>query len=476
MRNTKSKLYQAMQYNDTRTENNMPAHSTSGNSVLDMFFKMGGTRSWGEEQIISLFEDAFSDDSILALKAMFYNRDVRGGQGERRSFRLMFGWLATSNPELAKRVIHLVPFYGRWDDLFAGLYTDIEQDVADFIYDALAEGNTLAKKWMPRENKKNKVIAHRLMELMNLSADEYRHLIALHGEVTENLMCENRWEDVNYNHVPSVASKKYRSAFGRHDADRYGKWLAALESGDKSVKINAGAIFPHDIVRPYLHNRSGVDRTLEAQWKALPDFVGEGVSFIPVVDTSASMHGDLAWEVAFALGVYLAERNKSVFEGAYITFSSDAKLIMLDNGSLKTKVHTFVKNAIVADTNLESVYNLILSKAKAGKVAAEDMPTHILILSDMQFNQGVEDPSFNAQEMMRAKFERAGYAVPQVVYWNLRSSEGTPVKYNETGTALVSGFSPSLMQSLLAGELTPEKMMLKVLNGERYAAVEEALQ
>jgi hypothetical protein len=477
----KSKLYNAIQSNDARTENGAITHSTSGSAVLDMFFKMGGMRGQDESAIIDLFANAYFEDRILAIKAMFYNRDVRGGQGERRSFQIMFKWLCENAPRNAKLVFDLIPEYGRWDDLFVALDTDLYSNIVVFLHQNLLKGNVLLKKWMPRENKSKRDLAVSLMEAFNMTAKQYRQAIALHGEVVENEMCANEWSEINYNHVPSIASKKYRSAFGKHDADRYGNWLSALESGSPEAKINAGAIFPHDITAPYLDNKYGsrVDRTLEAQWKALPDYVQEGVNFIAVVDTSASMHMEsaqngLAGKVAFALGIYLAERNKSVFKDAVITFSRIAQLIPL-TGTLQNKVRTLLGKSIVEDTNLESVFNLILDKAVAGRVAQEDMPNNILILSDMQFNVGTESMSDSAMSMIKRKYAKAGYEMPHLIYWNLRSSNGVPVKFDEQGTCLVSGFSPSIMQSLLGGAMTPMNMMLKVLDSERYAVIEERL-
>jgi hypothetical protein len=220
-----------------------------------------------------------------------------------------------------------------------------------------------------------------------------------------------------------------------------------------------------------------LDRTLEAQWKALPNYVQDDDSYIAVVDTSGSMHGSqdngLAGKVAFALGIYLAERNKSVFKDAVITFSRVARLIEL-KGTLQNKVNTLLRNAIIENTNLESVFDLILNKAVAGNVSQEDMPNNVLILSDMQFDSGA-DRNDNAMRMIAKKYATAGYEMPQLIYWNLRSSNGVPVKFDEKGTCLVSGFSPSIMQSLLGGTLTPMNMMLKVLDSERYAEIENRL-
>lgn len=477
----RSKLYNAIQSNDARTENGMVTHSTSGSAVLDMFFKMGGMRGQDESAIIDLFSNAYYEDSILAIKAMFYNRDVRGGQGERRSFQIMFKWLCENQPRDAKLVFDLIPEYGRWDDLFVGMDTSLYANIIVFLHKNLMAGNVLLKKWMPRENKAKGALAVSLMEAFGMSPKQYRQAIALHGEVVENQMCAGEWSEINYNHVPSIASKNYRSAFGTHDAERYGEWLSALESGSKDAKINAGAIFPHNIVAPYLDAKysTTIDRTLEAQWKALPDFVQEGVNFVAVVDTSGSMHQEvfehgLAGKVAYALGIYLAERNKSVFKDAVITFSRVAKLIEL-KGTLRQKVDTLIENAIVQNTNFESVFNLILDKAVAGGVAEEDMPDNIIVLSDMQFDEGVDRVNDSAMSMIARKYAQAGYTMPQIIYWNLRSSNGVPVKFDEKGTCLVSGFSPSLMQSLLGGAPTPMNMMLDVLDRERYAEIENRL-
>jgi len=475
-----NKLYNAIQNNDMLTENGMPTHSTSGSYLLDMFFKMGSARSMKDQDILSMFISAYQENPVLAIKAMFYNRDVRGGQGERRSFQIMFKWLCENVPSYAKLVFDLVPEYGRWDDLFVGLDSSLYPQIVSFIHQNLMEGNVLLKKWMPRENKSKSDLALALMEALGMSPREYRKAIALHGEVVENFMCSNEWMAINYSHVPSVASKNYRKAFSRHDAERYVEWLSAIEKGDDpKVKINAGAIFPHDILRAYLGSTRPsltVDRTVEAQWKALPDFVNEGLNFIAVVDTSQSMESDLAWEVAFALAIYLGERNKSVFKDAFITFSRIAKLIRFpSNASLREKLNEILKHRIVEDTNFESVFKLILDKAVAGKVSQEDMPTHVIVLSDMQFNPARNVPSDNAQQMIERMYAKAGYSVPQIIYWNLRSSNGVPVKFDESGTCLVSGYSPSLMQSLLDGQLTPMNMMLAVLDRKRYALIEERL-
>ena len=465
-------LFRAISTNDEVTENGMPTNSTSSNFVLDMFFKMGGSRGMNDKEIISMFSRAMSENPLLATKALFYNRDVRGGQGERRSFRVMFNYLSTIFPDIAKKLLVFVPEYGRWDDLFTTLGTPVWSETTDLILSALKNGDKLCAKWMPRENKKFKDIADILMEDWELSPKQYRKLISGNTQVVENLMCSNKWGKVNYNHVPSKAVNQYRNAFSRHDPERFVAWLESLKKPESGNKIHAGAIFPHDIVKKYI-NGGRQDEVLETQWKAQPNYLPEGRRILPVCDVSGSMStGDgLPMEVCISLGIYLAERNVGPFKDGFITFSNRPELQILSGKTLHSRVSQLHRAHWEMNTNLESVFSLILGRAIQFKLPEEDMPTDILILSDMQFDQAMRNPADSVIRMIRSDYLTAGYEIPNVIFWNLRTSNGIPVKFDEKGTALVSGFSPSIMKSLLGGELTPEFMMLKVLNSERYSKI-----
>lgn len=474
MAKRKSSLISAIQTKDIETENGMPTHSTSGDSVMDLFFKQGASRA-NIVDLVGLFSSAFKENVLLSVKSMFYNRDIRGGQGERDTFRAMLTWLAVNKPKIAEKVLHLVPEYGRWDDLLAVVDTPVEHMLKDLILENIS--NVLLRKWMPRENKSKGDVAKKLMKLLGVNAVEYRKMFSTNDETVENFMTSKRWSEINYSHVPSVASSRLRTAFHRNDGERYTDYLEKLEKGDKSVKINAGAIYPNDVIKSYLNrgkSSNTPDKTVEAQWKALPDFVGD-VNALAVIDTSGSMQSDLAWEVAYSLGIYLAERNKSIFKDVFITFSTMAKMVHLTGSTLLDKVNVIRGNAIVSNTNFESVFNLILDKAVGYKVPQEDMPDMLIVISDMQFDECVDGSSNTAMEMMKKKYAKAGYIMPQIIFWNVRSSNGVPAKINEQGVALVSGYSPSIMKSVLGGQMTPLGMMEKVLNSERYEAVEKAL-
>jgi hypothetical protein len=479
---TMNKFMSAMKSNDTLTANGMVAHSTTGSDLLDLFSTSGALRE-ADASVVSLkFQRAFSEDYVGALKAMFYCRDIRGGQGERKSFRIMFRWLCVNKPEIAFRLLGLLPFYGRWDDVLVAIDTPVQPAMVALIREALiGQKDGTCAKWMPREGKANGDIAVFLARELGLTARSYRLLLSRLTKVVENQMCAGNWSEINYSHVPSQAMHKYMKAYWRNDGERYGAFVDAIGTVDEKtgevIKMNAGAIFPHETLSEYLrgYTREG-SPSVEAQWKAQPDFIKGEETFLPICDVSGSMEG-LALEVSIALGIYLSERNKSSFKNAYVIFSGDPVISSFDdNQSVFDKVRQMSTGEIARNTNLERVYRLMLEKAKQSKLAPEDMPSNLLIMSDMQFDSCIANRSDNATKMVRRMYAEAGYAVPNVIYWNVRASANQPAKLNDEGVVLVSGFSPSIMKSIFGGAVNPMDVMYKVLNDERYSLVEQALK
>jgi hypothetical protein len=447
-------------YDDTTTENGMPTHSTSGSFVLDMFYQMGAARSMSEVELVKMFLLAYFENPLLTTRLMFYNRNIRGGQGERRSFRIFLKTLALFNPAVVNKNLHLIPFYGRWDDLFALYDTALEEAAIHLISEALFRGDGLCAKWMPREGKKGfKEYAQPILVSLSLSRREWRKILAGFSDTVENAMCANAWSEIKYEHIPAKAMLKYRKAFKRRDGERYGEYLEAVKQGTK--KIQAGTLYPHELARVCLRGETDSEQ-LNLQWEALPDFVGDGLSFLPICDVSGSMAGE-PLEASIGLGLYLSERNKSVFKNAVISFSARPQLHIV-RGELSDRVYQLNRLEWGFNTNLEAVFDLILRAAVRGGATQAEMPTHLLILSDMQFDMGVREPSQSAMEMIRSRYQAAGYTCPQVVFWNLRTSQGVPAKADEQGTALLSGFSPSAMKALLSGRvLDPWTVLLDTL-------------
>lgn len=469
----------------TFTENDMKTRKDSGSSLVDMFYSMGAARNKEDQSIIDMFQSAYNEMPIETMKALFYNRDIRGGQGERRFFRTAYRHIAQTDPEVARKNLDHIPEYGRWDDVLeVSKNTPIEEDALDLYEKALLEDEDgLAAKWAPREGKSDHDLFEKLREHMGLSHRQYRKLVGSLSDTVEDKMCRNDWENINYSSVPSQAINKYKSAFHRNDEERFVSWTNELMSDNSDANISAGAIYPHQIVRQLLrqYDISKNDiKVLEAQWDALPEYMPEGKKVIPVCDTSGSMNtGDgQPMEVSVALGIYTAERNNGPYANSVITFSEEPNFINFgyENG-LRGKANLIRSDSNWGqNTDIEKTFDLILEQAVQNDLDSDEMPDTVIIFSDMQFDQatgnyhGESNPV--AMDMIEQKYDAAGYDRPDIVYWNLRDSNGKPVEFTKNGTALVSGFSPSILKMVLsAEEINPLTIVMDTINSNRYEPI-----
>ena len=460
-----------------RTANGMKARKTSASAVLDFFGKAGSSRGTA---LVKEFTAALTDNEDLAVRALLWTRDIRSGAGERKQFRDLLSALESANPDLAGRLMHKVPFLGRWDDLF--VYTDPlnRRKALEMYADALRNGDGLAAKWAPREKSTKSAVAFELRKTLGLSPREYRKMLSSLTNVVESQMCAKEWNEINFSHVPSLASARYQKAFGRNAGEAYSAYLRELQKPEAErspkVKINASAVYPYDVVKSVVEGNAAV---ANEQWKALPNYVGNA-RIMPMVDVSGSM-GSIRYgnkvtvqpiDVAISLGLYLSEKNTSDFKDMFLTFSGSPKLEIL-KGSLSQRVAQLERANWQMNTNLHKAFDEILRVAVRGNVPAEDMPEMLLILSDMQFDRCTRFDD-SAQEMIRRKYAKAGYEVPKIVFWNLSPYGGgnTPVRFDDRGVCHVSGFSPAIMKAVLSVEeledFTPFNVMCKTLMSERY--------
>jgi hypothetical protein len=457
----------------------MSTNTTSLNFNVDLFFKGGAMRAADETSIISLVSKAWAENPTTCLRILFWVRDVRGGAGERRFFRIAIKYIADKDPQGMADILGLIPEFGRWDDLLIFEDTHSEDFALSLIDAALTDGNGLCAKWMPRKG----TFAVKLRAFMSLTPKAYRKRLVELTKVVETQMCANEWESINYEHVPSLAMSRYGKAFGKHTPDRFHGYIQSLQKGE--AKINVGAVYPYDITKALDKNAAS-----EEQWKALPNFLeGNTERILPLVDVSGSMSsscgGNLTcMDVAISLGLYISERNEGPFKDHFITFSANPQLQHLI-GSLKDRFHQMSHADWGMNTNLEAAYKLILSQAVKHNVPQNEMPTQILILSDMEFDSATKsggdwysneiktDWNPAAQEMVKKMFTDAGYELPNIIYWNIQSrGENVPVSFDEQGTALISGFSPSIMTSLLSGaSMTPVSIMMETIGKERYSRI-----
>jgi Domain of unknown function (DUF2828) len=459
---------------EARTANGMKARKSTTNKCVDLFYNIGASRG---KNIVPAFTAAYVENSDVALRIAQWARDVRGGAGERQLFRDILVHLEKSNPDVAMALLKKVPEVGRWDDVFVFQTPALKSAAYTMLGDALRASNGLAAKWTPRKGK----IAQEVREFFGMTPKQYRKSLVSLTKVVETQMCSGDWDNINFNHVPSVAARNYKKAFGRH-TPKFAEYVASLVKGEAGVKVNANAIFPHDVLKGVISHYGGSNLSkteldhITAQWNALPNYVGDA-SILPLVDVSGSMScpagksGNVTcMDVSVSLGLYLADKNKGVFKDTFLTFSSKPELMTL-KGDIIQKANQMVRSDWGMSTDLHAAFNKILDVAVKGKVPQSDMPAMVLILSDMQFNACVKHDN-SAMEMIERKFEAAGYTVPQVVFWNLNSTSNVPVASDKSGAALVSGFSPSIMTSLLAADLdqfTPEGIMLKTVMSDRYS-------
>lgn len=471
------------------TENGATAFSSTGvSNILDLYATVGAMRSRTND-IIYKFRNACAEDLLLAARLMFYTRDIRGGLGERDAFRVMLREMAITNPVVVCHNIDRVPFYGRWDDLFVLVGTRAEKEMWNLLGSQLLadmkefrsnKSISLLAKWLPSINASSKetvTLALKCAEAFGLSNKEYRKILSAlraHLKVLETSMSKKNWDEITYNQVPSRAMNIYRKAFYRNDGDRFAKYIEDVKSGKKT--INAGTLYPYDITEKYMsygygYSRKTIDDVLEAQWKALPNYIEGENDVIVMADTSGSMNGR-PMATSVGLAIYFAERNKGAYKNMFMTFSSSPTFVKLQGNTLYEKIANARNASWSMSTNLHAAFMAVLKTAIENRVSADEMPKAIVIISDMEINSGVSrDWSF--YDGMARTFAQHGYTIPNIVFWNVNARNDTfLVDGNRKGVQLVSGQSASTFKNVLQSiGKTPYQAMVDVLNGPRYNSI-----
>jgi len=503
-------------FNVSVTENNAIGYRTTGVNLLDINFSVTSLRAANINEISNKFSKAFYENKLLAVKWLFYARDVKEGIGERRLFRICIEWLAKYHPDIVQKVIPLIPVYGRWDDLLPLLNSsnnNLLKQITGLISNQLkndlnnADKNnpiSLIAKWLPSVNtssKETKKTARLLVSKLGMTEKEYRKKLSklrCYLKVVEVYMSKNEWGLIDYSTVPSRANLIYNQAFFRNDEERRRAYLDSLVKGES--KINSDVLFPHNIVHKYFTTGKYNDlpeednTTLEELWKALPNYANSAENTLCVADGSGSMYTHVgktnvtALSIANALAIYFAERCSGEFHNTFITFSEHPQLVDLNKGkSLREKLDIINKYDEVANTNIEAVFDLILTTALNKNLNQNELPKNILILSDMEFdccvctnyisynqNTGTFKKDF---QKITEKYTEHGYKLPRLVFWNIMSKTKTiPLKENDLGIALVSGFSPAIIKMVLSNKIDPLECLLEQINSKRYQPIEEAIK
>ena len=483
--------YLKAEANRTFTENGAVTNRSTLSDCLDLFSTVGALREADDREIINRFLRAYEENRDLAVKTLFYARDVRGGLGERRVFRVILKWLADNHPESVCKNISYIAEYGRFDDLLTLMNTSCEKAMMACIEEQLktdlealktedAEISLLGK-WLPSVNTSNAnsvAMAKRIARALGMTDAEYRKaLSALRAKIRiiENNLRERDYT-FDYSKQPSKAMFKYRKAFLRNDKERYTEFLGKVERGEAT--LHADTVYPYELVEPFLRNfRSHSAEeiaSLNATWASLPDFAGDE-NALAVVDTSGSMYGyynPSPASVAFSLGLYFAERNKGAFANHFITFSERPQLIELKGDTFYDRLRYATSFNEVANTNIEATFDLILNTAVKNHLPQSEMPERLIIISDLEFDYCTKDASISNFENAKAKFAARGYELPRLVFWNVASRNlQQPVTMNEEGVMLVSGCTPRIFSMVASDAVSPYALMLEVLESPRYEKI-----
>lgn len=481
--------------NYAATENGALAHKTTRSAVYDMFALGGAYRKRNDEDCILLFKNALEENETLALKCLFYLRDCRGGQGERRFFRVCYKWLAQKHADVARRNFELISEYGRYDDvIYALIGTPLEDDALEFIKNQLAldlecKTPSLLAKWLPSENAsavKTKKMGNIIREYLGMTHREYRKTLSILRErinLLERLMSANRWDEIEFDKIPSKAGLIYKNAFARRDIIAK-KYEAFAKSED--TKVNASTLYPYDVVHKAVEGTRGwgysfrdmsaTDRAMvEKYWENLPDYLeGKPCKMMCVVDTSGSMTGSEASapiNVAIGLGMYCAERIGGPFKNHYISFSSRPQLIKIEGVDFVDKVRRIYKTNLCENTDLVKTFRMLKEIALTAK--PEDIPETIVVISDMQIDCGSRFYGSNVateMESMRREWEKAGLKMPKLVYWNVEARGAANFLDDGPNVTYVSGCSPVIFQQVISG-VTGYELMCRKLMSSRYEAI-----
>jgi hypothetical protein len=492
------------QTNFTETENGAIAHTSTLNRVYDLFAFGGAYRKRSDADCIVLFANAYNENPAFAVKALFYLRDIRGGQGERRFFRVCFRWLCENHPEHARKLVRFLPEYGRYDDLWeTTIDTELWRNTIAIVEDQLAldlDSNTpsLLAKWLPSENASSyhtKFMAKKISKSLGISNKEYRKDLKILRDrikVVEKLMSENRWDEIQFDKIPSKAGLIYKNAFARRDviAKKYETFIKS-----EKTSVNTKTLYPYEIVAKVVQkmsywdgdmNLSELDRiTLEKYWNNLPNYLegGHNQSILCVVDTSGSMCGNKASapiNVAISLGMYAAERCTGPFKDHYISFSSKPQLIHIEGVDFSDKVNRIYQTNLCSNTNLAATFDLLKETALSNPGAAADMPSTIVVISDMEIDNmsytfdesrgrsvhWTRQNTKTEMERIREDWAAVGLKLPNLVYWNVDARNNTILDSGDS-VSFVSGFSPIIFQQVIKG-VKGKELMMNILESDRY--------
>ena len=467
----------------TRTENGAVALNTTSDARLDLFGTIGALREADENRITTLFSEAYAQDKLFATKIVFYARDIRGGLGERKTFRTIIRYMAEYHPEVLRPNLDLIGVFGRYDDLYELIGTPLEDDMwktmkNQFEEDLknLNEGKTISllAKWIKTadaSSTETRKLGILTAQKLGYPVYNFKRIVRSMRKqigVVESLMSAGKWNEIKYPEVPSRAMMIYRRAFAKHDPEGFSEFVNKADKGE--VKINASTLYPYDIVEKVLYGREN-NKVLEAQWKALPKYVEQGTNALIMADVSGSMYGR-PMATSIGLAIYFAERNTGAYHNLFMTFSSNPQIVTLKGGTLFQKVSNVNKAGWGMNTDLKAAFEKVLDIAEKNNISQEEMPKAIVVISDMEIDY-CGNKGWSFYDKMESKFRKAGYVIPNIIFWNVESRRDVfHADAKRKGVQLASGQSVTVFKQVLQNlGYNPIEAMENTINSERYDCI-----
>ena len=445
-------------------------YATSYNANLDVFAMM--TRFNRTDDIINKFHLAIDEDENLALANLLYILDIRNGKGERRLFKTIYKDLCLNYSALALRILPFISELGRFDYVLEGINTSVEKETVALIKDILNKDLTtndvsLLAKWLPsiRTHNKNNKLAKKLVKLLGMSEKEYRYTLKTLRDkinIVESNLTNKTYDKIDFSKVPSKAMLKYNNAFNKHLESEFKEYKKSLVKGE--TKINTTGLFCYEIIKNIYQNR-GDKELFDLMWQNQKEIV-TNKNILVVADTSGSMTGFERIPICASIGlaIYTAERNTGIFKDHFITFSEEPTLQIIKGRTIYEKVQN-MKCINPLNTDIDKVFELILTTAAENKIKGEELPSHILIITDMEFDDGVHSKGGTNFEGWRKAFKDKGYQLPTIIFWNVAgSTRGIPITKYDGDVAIISGFSTNLLENLFTlDNYNPIDVMLEQL-------------
>lgn len=467
----------------TRTENGAVALNATSDARLDLFGTIGALRDADENRITTLFSEAYAQDKLFATKIAFYARDIRCGLGERKTFRTIIRYMAEHHPEALRPNLDLIGVFGRYDDLYELIGTPLEDDMWKVMKNQFEEdlknlnddkAISLLAKWIKTadaSSTETRKLGILTAQKLGYPVYNFKRIVRSMRKqigVVESLMSAGKWTEIKYPEVPSRAMMIYRRAFVKHDPDGFSEFINKADKGE--VKINASTLYPYDIVEKILYGRES-NKVLEAQWKALPDYIEQGTNALIMADVSGSMYGR-PMATSIGLAIYFAERNTGAYHNLFMTFSNSPQIVTLKGETLRQKIKNVENADWGGNTNLKAAFEKVLDIAEKNNVSQEEMPKAIVVISDMEIDYcGNKDWTF--YDKMEKKFRKAGYIIPNIIFWNVDSRHDVfHADAKRKGVQLASGQSVTVFKQVLQNlGYNPVEAMENTINSERYDCI-----